>query len=68
MNLKQIKKEVLEYRDFYGGDIPQIDLIKDAKTKEEIKNILHQYSNHLEDQLRDALSHLDQLKRKLGLF
>lgn len=68
MNIEQIKKEMLEYRDFYGGDIPDSDSIKNAKTKEDLRNVLHNHRSLLEDSLTDALSHLKEFEKRVGLF
>lgn len=66
MKLEQIKKRMLEYRDFYGGDLIVTDKINEARTKEELNEILHQHENLLEDSLIDALNHLKKFKREVG--
>ena len=67
MKIDRIKKEMLNYRDFYGGDIPDTDRIRNAITKEQLRNILESHRRHLEFMLSDANSHLDEFKRKIGL-
>jgi hypothetical protein len=36
MKISEIKKKMLERRDFYGADIPEVDRIKKTKTKKEL--------------------------------
>lgn len=68
MTLEKIKKEILNYRDFYGGDLPDYERIQKAKTKNELSSILEEHRDYMESMLADAHSHLDNFKRKLGLF
>ena len=37
MTIAQIKKELLSYEDFYGGDISDTGAIKNASTKKELQ-------------------------------
>lgn len=56
---------MLEWRDFYGGDIPYTDLIKKAKTKKELRQVLETHRSLLENTLIDAMTHLDEFKKLL---
>lgn len=67
MNIENIKKEMLEYRDFFGGDIPDIEEIKSSNTKEELSKIVEKHRSFMEDMLCDAHSHLDNFKQRIGL-
>ena len=67
MTLKEIKKEMLNYTDFYGGDILDTDLISSAKSKSSLEAIIESHRSHMEDTLTDAQSHLDRFKKMLGL-
>jgi len=67
MEIKEIKKEMLAYTDFYGFDMMYEDEIKKAKTKKDLNGIINQYSVHIEMMESDAQSHLENLKRRLGL-
>ncbi len=58
---------MLEYIDFYGGDITQTDEIKNATTREELAEILERKRSQMEDMLADANSHLDNFKKRIGL-
>ena len=67
MKIDVIKKEMLKFIDFYGGDLISNGSIKGAKTREELSAIIEQHRNYMEDMLCDANAHLDNFKRKLGL-
>jgi len=67
MKIETIKKEMLKYRDFYGGDISDTKAIENAKTKKELQGILDAHGRFMEDMLCDAQSHLDNFKRKVDL-
>lgn len=66
--LEDIKKQLLNYRDFYGGDISETDLINNARSMEDIAAVLDKHERLLEDMLCDARSHLNNFRRKIGLF
>lgn len=66
--LEDIKNQLLNYRNFYGGDISETDLIKNATSMEDIAYILDKHERLLEDMLCDARSHLNNFRRKIGLF
>ncbi len=67
MSIENIKKEMLNHRDFYGGDILNLDEIEAAKTKKELKNILDRHSQHMEMMAVDAEFHHCKFVNKLGL-
>jgi hypothetical protein len=67
MTVKEIKEEMIGYIDFYGGDLIVFDLIANAKTKQELSNIIDNHKTFMEDTLQNAISHLDTFKRELGL-
>lgn len=67
MTIEKIKKEMSEYRDFYGGDLLDSSEIESATTKEELNNIVERHRSHMESMFSDASSHLDSLKRKCKL-
>jgi regulator of sigma D len=67
MKISEIKQFILEYKDFYGGDIPNTDEIKRARSKQELRDILHNHRIFLEDQLADALNHLREFKDSITL-
>ena len=67
MTLKETKTAILKHRDFFGGDIPQIDEIKKARSKKRLKEILDEHGTHLEMVAVDAQSHHSRFKHSLGL-
>lgn len=67
MTLREIKKEMLQYTDFYGGDIPDKEAIKKAKSKKELADIIENHNRLMEDMLADAKSHLHQFKHRICL-
>lgn len=68
MTINEIKQRMKEYKDFYGGDLINVDDIDSCKTKSELKEIINNHYNFLEDQLADAKSHLRDMEIELGLF
>jgi hypothetical protein len=67
MTIKKIKKEMLAWRDIYGGDLIGLEKIESATTKKQLNDIMEEHRSHLEMMLCDAHSHLDRFKQKLGL-
>lgn len=67
MTISEMKKQILKWRDFYGGSILDESEVEKAKTKKELKNILNSHGHFMEMQAIDAQSHLDNFKNKLGL-
>ena len=67
MKISEIKKQMLAFEDFYGGDLSSSDKIKDAKTKKELNDVLEQHRSFMECMLCDANSHLDSFKKKIGV-
>jgi len=67
MKIEQIKKIMLEYRDFYGGDLLGVSEVEGATTKQELIDIIDRHEAHMESMLSDANSHLNSLRRKTGL-
>lgn len=67
MTVAQIKREMLLWRDFYGQDIAEKDLIQKTKTKKELYEILKDHRRFLELQADDARGHIEQFMGRLGL-
>ena len=68
MNIKKRKEMILKWSDFYGGDILDENMVKEAKSKKDLLDVLDRHGFHLENMAIDAQSHLDDFKRKLGLW
>ena len=67
MTITQIKEEMLAFTDFYGGDIPDTEAIKSAKTKKDLTEIINRHKYSMENMLCDAISNLEDFKKTLGL-
>lgn len=67
MKIEQIKREMLKYRDLFGGDIFYTQEIKEATTKQQLADIIERYRWHLEDALSDAKGHLYSFKKRVHL-
>lgn len=67
MLIKEIKKKLLKWFDFYGQDIVWTDDIEACVTKQDCYDILQRHKRFLDDQNNDATSHLNNFKKELGL-
>jgi len=65
MNISQIKHELLEWIDFYVQDIADIEAIKKAKTKKQLKAILKKHKNFLCAQNIVTMIHIDKFEKEL---
>ncbi len=65
MRTREIVRRIRKWRDFYGGDIPDVP---EVRTKEQAKEILEGHRRLMEETLSDAMSHLDNFERELGLY
>lgn len=68
MKLNDIKIKIIEWQDFYGGDICDVKSIQRAKTKDELSDVLNSHKRYMENMLCDAISHLESFKKELDLF
>jgi len=59
MKIREIKCRMLVWRDFYGQDIAETDLIKKAKTRKQLEAIIQRHVRFLEDQNLDAKTHAE---------
>ena len=67
MEIAEIKKEMLNFKDFWGGELLNSEDIEGATTKEELKQIINKHHGFLEAELADAQSHLRHFTKKIGL-
>lgn len=67
MEISEIKQEMKRFRDFYGGDILDIDAIDSCETKKELAYLLYRHELHMEMMLCDAISHLEQFRKRVSL-
>ena len=67
MKLEQIKKEMMKFSDFYGGDLLCRGDISSASTKEDLAKIIESHRRHMKMMAIDADFHLDHFKKRIGL-
>lgn len=67
MSLSEIKKEMINYKDFYGGDLLGVSDVVSAKSKTQLRDLIERHRTHLENMLSDALNHLDDFQRQVEL-
>ena len=65
MRTREVIKKTKEFEDFYGGDLSDTT---NLKTKEDCKQRLEGHRELMELTLSDAMSHLDDFERKLGIY
>lgn len=64
MNFNSVKKKIEEYRDFYGQDVI---FISKPKSIADCEEALRNHHRFLEMQNIDALNHLEEFMRNIGL-
>jgi hypothetical protein len=67
MNLQEQKKKMLEFKDFYGGQLLDFDDIQKAKSKWQLAKIIDNHYNHIESMCNDAQSSLERFKKEIQL-
>lgn len=67
MKIEKMKELMIQYVDFYGGDLLGSDKIEKARTKRELAKIIHEHSAHMENMALDAESHLEKFKKEIEL-
>lgn len=67
MTVEEAKQKVKEYRDFFGGTVLYTDKIEEAQSMEDISIILDMHEDHIEMMCRDAVSHLDNFRRRINV-
>ena len=67
MELSEIKKKMLAFKDAFGGEFLEYDQIEKASTREELKGIIKRHCNHLEGCADDAIRGVDAFEMELGL-
>jgi len=70
MKLDEIKKRMLDWRDFYGADISNSDDIRRARTKDGkcVATSFPYYALLLEAQHQDAMNDMDKLQKEPGAW
>lgn len=67
MEIEEIKIKMKEHKDFFGGNLLEVDKIDSCTTKEELKEIIKSHYNYIEDMCNDAQCSLDKFERTLEL-
>lgn len=67
MTIEECKNKLLEFKDFYGSDLIVFEKIIDAKTYNDIEDILRGHEYLLENTHAEALSHLRNFRNELGI-
>lgn len=67
MTVDECKQELLKFKDFYGSDLIVFDQINNAKTYNDIDEIIRSHEYRLENTHTDALCHLRSFRRKLKI-
>lgn len=66
MDIQQIKKEMKEYTDYFGGNLDHFK-IDQAETLKDLYDIFEDHYDRLSDMANDAQNSLDRFRRKLDL-
>lgn len=67
MDIEQIKRKMISFKDFHGCSFLDHEAIKNAETIEELSEIISEYHKFLEYQVVDAQNHLERFSKSLGL-
>lgn len=67
MTIAEKKQKILEWTDFYGGDIIDSEMVEKSKTNEDLIETLNYHDSFMENMLLDAKTHLNLFKKELGL-
>jgi hypothetical protein len=67
MTIATKKKKMKDFRDFYNGDIISLEDVDKAKTNKDLLLCCQRHFRYLEDQHTDALTHMDNFIKYLGL-
>ena len=65
MKTSEVIRRTKNFRDFYGGDLSDTT---NLHTEEDCRERLEAHRKLMEDTLRDAMSHLDNFERELGIL
>lgn len=65
MRTREVIRKTKKFVDFYGADLPNTTGLK---TKEDCYNRLEEHRQLMEDTLSDAMTHLDNFEKELGIY
>ena len=66
--LKEVKKMLKAYTDFYGSELISRYEIDDAKNVLDLEEIIERHRDFIIDQSTDACAEIDRFKKSLGVF
>jgi hypothetical protein len=66
--IDDIKKQMKEYKDFFGGELLDFHDIDKAETKQELSAIIDRHYSFLEAQCNDAQHALERFHREIIPF
>ena len=67
MLIEEIRRRILKWEDFYGGDILDSEAVEKAKTKKELSQILDRHEDFMYSMYLDACSTITDFKRELNI-
>lgn len=68
MELEEIKKEMKKYRDLYGGELLDYAEIDNCKNLLDCESLIERHRSHMADMLSDADRHLDNFRKRIGVW
>lgn len=68
MELDEIKKEMKKYRDLYGGELLDYAEIDNCKNLLDCELLIERHRSHMIDILSDADRHLDNFRKRIGVW
>lgn len=66
MKIDDIKKQMKEYTDFFGGQLINHSEIDKAETEIELERIIDKHHDYISDMANDAQNSLDRWRRTLN--
>jgi hypothetical protein len=67
MTIKDQKQKMLEYKDFFGGQLLDYEEIEKAKSKLALAKIIDAHYDHIENMCNDAQHSLERFKKEIKL-
>lgn len=65
--MKELKKKIKSYRDYWGLEIHYQGEIDNATTYTELGEVLTAYHKHIKDMANDAQNDLSRFRKQIGL-
>lgn len=68
MKIEEIKKKMIDYRDYFGSSLVNSSDIEACEDMEDLAEILDYHEQFIGDQCNDAQNGVNRFKRSLGLY